>query len=464
MADENRPKPIAAKKWASKKFDDDYSNRPPKAKVPQAKIDEVRSATKRDPSEYTKREEGGKTYSSRTKAFVSADKAFGERFPEARKHEREGHEHVNNAYQGGGTPEERIAHHEKAVKSFKAAAHEYDKGGNKTTAGFMTRKAADNAAEVADHKTSYANKMTSATHQAGDIKAAHEAARDANREAAHLYKSSGAAYAVQKHISQGDKHAQDAKASGVKVAAEASRAKHGPMAGAEGEKFQKALAAGGKKEKAGEVSGIHGHIEKHIAELQANADKEHADRKAKNPAYPDSLKQKFDVQHGPKYSRITRKDEGSKYGGSAHHFIDRTNGNILKAASYKGPAKNFARGNVVPGQKSLPINADAKGMIKTKEPSIGEFIKKQDAARELSKEAHGISNSSVSLHGVGSPERTRNAKAAGEAHLKAAAAHAELGQEKSASEHRESAAKEAKTAGGEWDESKHPRGPDGKFG
>jgi hypothetical protein len=54
-------------------------------------------------------------------------------------------------------------------------------------------------------------------------------------------------------------------------------------------------------------------------------------------------------------------------------------------------------------------------------------------------------------------------KEAGEAHLKAAELYERVGANGSASAHKAEAAKHAEAAGGEWDESKHPRGADGKF-
>jgi len=50
------------------------------------------------------------------------------------------------------------------------------------------------------------------------------------------------------------------------------------------------------------------------------------------------------TMYGRRYVRIVREDSsGSR---SAHAFVDRTNGDVMKAASWKGPAKNFARGNI----------------------------------------------------------------------------------------------------------------------
>lgn len=50
----------------------------------------------------------------------------------------------------------------------------------------------------------------------------------------------------------------------------------------------------------------------------------------------------FTCDVGPKYVRVVKRDASS---GSAYAFIDRTNGNILKPAGFKSPAKH-ARGNI----------------------------------------------------------------------------------------------------------------------
>ena len=48
------------------------------------------------------------------------------------------------------------------------------------------------------------------------------------------------------------------------------------------------------------------------------------------------------IQHGPKYVRIVREEGSSR---SAYCFINKENGDILKPAGFKGPAKH-ARGNI----------------------------------------------------------------------------------------------------------------------
>jgi hypothetical protein len=57
---------------------------------------------------------------------------------------------------------------------------------------------------------------------------------------------------------------------------------------------------------------------------------------AKN--FPNNPKDVMAFSEGRRYIRITR-------GGSAHAFIDRKNGDVLKPASWKAPAKH-ARGNI----------------------------------------------------------------------------------------------------------------------
>jgi hypothetical protein len=63
--------------------------------------------------------------------------------------------------------------------------------------------------------------------------------------------------------------------------------------------------------------------------------------------WPTKAKEDYDVleiQEGKRYAKIVRKDPRHS-GGSVHCFVDKTNGDILKAASWKAPAKQ-ARGNI----------------------------------------------------------------------------------------------------------------------
>lgn len=52
---------------------------------------------------------------------------------------------------------------------------------------------------------------------------------------------------------------------------------------------------------------------------------------------------KLSVEMGRRYARLVRDDGSSR---SVHCFVDLTNGDVLKAASWKTPAKH-ARGNVL---------------------------------------------------------------------------------------------------------------------
>ena len=57
-----------------------------------------------------------------------------------------------------------------------------------------------------------------------------------------------------------------------------------------------------------------------------------------NKDYPNLALDEFRMTSGSRYIKIIR-------GGSVHCFIDRTNGDVLKAASWSAPAKH-ARGNI----------------------------------------------------------------------------------------------------------------------
>jgi hypothetical protein len=55
---------------------------------------------------------------------------------------------------------------------------------------------------------------------------------------------------------------------------------------------------------------------------------------------------------GKKYARIVSADADGHHR-SAWGFIDMTNGDVLKCAGWKAPAKNFARGNISDDQNGL---------------------------------------------------------------------------------------------------------------
>jgi hypothetical protein len=60
----------------------------------------------------------------------------------------------------------------------------------------------------------------------------------------------------------------------------------------------------------------------------------------------DGSKDKFGIEFetGSKYVKVVSISGGGSR--SVHCFVEKANGNILRAASWKAPARNFVRGNV----------------------------------------------------------------------------------------------------------------------
>jgi len=58
------------------------------------------------------------------------------------------------------------------------------------------------------------------------------------------------------------------------------------------------------------------------------------------------------IMPGKRYFRIVKKTEGQDKTGSAWAFVDSTNGDVLKPAGWKRPAKH-ARGNIFDMSKGL---------------------------------------------------------------------------------------------------------------
>lgn len=64
------------------------------------------------------------------------------------------------------------------------------------------------------------------------------------------------------------------------------------------------------------------------------------------------------MQHGPKFVKVvSTRNEGGQHllssgGGRVHSFINKTNGDVLKPASWKAPAKH-ARGNIFDEKNGL---------------------------------------------------------------------------------------------------------------
>ena len=85
-------------------------------------------------------------------------------------------------------------------------------------------------------------------------------------------------------------------------------------------------------------------LSSYINNLQESVDSHYTDKKYRMEP------PKFDVQIGTKYAKIIRKDNQT----SVHSFVVLSDkdkkfqlGDILKANSFKSPARNFARGNVL---------------------------------------------------------------------------------------------------------------------
>jgi hypothetical protein len=134
--------------------------------------------------------------------------------------------------------------------------------------------------------------------------------------------------AMERHTRLGDDHAHAAKTGGT-VSEHAMRYQN-PTPG-------KSKGQGGHKEA----------IAKHVERLNTLAA-----RNAPNDLHAGA---KFSVEHGPKFSRIVREKGGAR---SAHHFVENATGKIWKAASWKGPAKNFPRGSIHVGEEGKGGSGD----------------------------------------------------------------------------------------------------------
>ena len=84
------------------------------------------------------------------------------------------------------------------------------------------------------------------------------------------------------------------------------------------------------------VEGIHEKITKHF--------------KANLPSLtPPSIR----VDEGSVYCKVVKYEPGKDYGTSVHSFVRKADGAILKAASWKAPALNYARGFVTESDYGL---------------------------------------------------------------------------------------------------------------
>ena len=92
----------------------------------------------------------------------------------------------------------------------------------------------------------------------------------------------------------------------------------------------------------------------YLAFLRAAQAKVDADYRAFNrdadPDYVERNMPKLSGEGSARYIRIVSEQPGTR---SAFGFVDKTNGDVLKAAGWKGPAKNFARGNVFDEHKGV---------------------------------------------------------------------------------------------------------------
>ncbi len=52
------------------------------------------------------------------------------------------------------------------------------------------------------------------------------------------------------------------------------------------------------------------------------------------------------AEKGRRYVRLIRTNDAGKGASACYGFLDLTNGDLLKPASWKAPERNFARGNV----------------------------------------------------------------------------------------------------------------------
>ena len=99
------------------------------------------------------------------------------------------------------------------------------------------------------------------------------------------------------------------------------------------------------------------HSTPELASFIAGCDKIRADYAAKH--YPNNAslyRTDFEVTGGARYLRVSRVETAlvthEIISRSSHCFIDRTNGDVLKAASWKTPAKG-ARGNIFDSSNGL---------------------------------------------------------------------------------------------------------------
>ena len=68
--------------------------------------------------------------------------------------------------------------------------------------------------------------------------------------------------------------------------------------------------------------------------------------------YPEELRETLVMSYGNRYARLDRARKSDMTPSSVHVFVDVKNGDVLKAASVKAPAKH-ARGNIFSADNGL---------------------------------------------------------------------------------------------------------------
>ena len=87
------------------------------------------------------------------------------------------------------------------------------------------------------------------------------------------------------------------------------------------------------------IDGLNTQVNIYIAELQEEKNKHFAEN------YNNLTPPVYTMDIGRRYIRIVENGTGNSTSKNVHSFIDSTNGDVLKAASWKAPAKH-PRGNV----------------------------------------------------------------------------------------------------------------------
>jgi len=104
-----------------------------------------------------------------------------------------------------------------------------------------------------------------------------------------------------------------------------------------------------------DIANLKEQVEIYIAKLQEITNKYWSDNNFTHSPAP-----RIEMTEGNRYLKILSNKynfTGKSEGGSVHTFIDRTNGNILKAGTFKAPAANGVRGNIFSADFENCVNA-----------------------------------------------------------------------------------------------------------